>query len=90
MNKSKTNWRNKRLSLAWLSVVAIVLVASIFYFNSSNDGMTREQREVYYQTKDALTLLSESLNKGVRSVHYINEYDKAKNKVFIENDSISN
>ncbi len=89
MKKLKTNWRNKRQALAWLSVIAILVVATIVYF-TNNDGMTKEQRKVYYETKDALELLSVSLNKGVLSVHYIKEYDKAKDKVFVDNDSISN
>ena len=89
MEKPTIIRRNKRQALAWLSVVAIVVVATIVYF-TNDDGMTKEQRQVYYETKDALELLSVSINKGVYSVHYIKEYDKAKNKVFIQNDSISN
>lgn len=89
MKKGKIIGRNKKQALAWLSVVAIVIVATVVYF-ASNDGMTKEERKVYYETKDALELLSTSLNKGIYSVHYIKEYDKAKNKVFVENDSISN
>ncbi len=89
MEKSKIIGTRKRQALAWLSVVAIVVVATIVYF-TNDDGMTKEQRQVYYETKDALELLSVSLNKGVYSVHYVKEYDKAKNKVFVESDSISN
>lgn len=89
MNKLKTNWRNKRQALAWLSVIAILIVATMIYF-THDDGMTKEQRKVYYETKDALELLSASLNQGILSVHYIKEYDKAKDKVFVDKDSISN
>ena len=87
MKRLKTNWQNKKQALAWLSVIAILIVATIVYF-ANNDGMTKEQRKVYYETKDALELLSASLNQGISSVQYIKEYDKAKDKVFIENDSI--
>ncbi len=89
MEKPKITEKRKRHALAWLSVLAILVVASIVYF-TNNDGMTKEQRQVYYETKDALELLSVSLNQGIYSVHYIKEYDKAKNKIFIEKDSISN
>ena len=89
MKKLKANWQNKKQALAWLSVVAILIVATVVYF-ADNDGMTKEQRKVYYETKDALELLSASLNQGIMSVHYIKEYDKAKDKVFIEHDSIHN
>jgi hypothetical protein len=88
MKESVTIGKNKRRYLVWLSVIAILAVATFVYF-ANDDGMTKEQRHVYFQTKDALELLSVSLNKGVYSVHYIKEYDKAKNKVFIQNDSIS-
>lgn len=87
MKKLQANWQKKKQALAWLSVVAILIVATLVYF-ADNDGMTKEQRKVYYETKDALELLSASLNQGIRSVQYIKEYDKAKDKVFIENDSI--
>lgn len=89
MRRLKIYWQNKKQALAWLSVVAILIVATLIYF-ADNDGMTKEQRKVYYETKDALELLSASLNQGILSVHYIKEYDKAKNKVFIEKDSTSN
>ncbi len=89
MEKPKIIGKNKRQALAWLSVAAIVIVATIVYF-TNDDGMTKEQRQVYYETKDALELLSLSINKGVYSVHYIKEYDKAKDKIFVENDSITN
>ena len=89
MEKPKITEKRKRHALAWLSVLAILVVASIVYF-TNNDGMTKEQRQVYYETKDALELLSVNLNQGIYSVHYIKEYDKAKNKIFIEKDSISN
>lgn len=89
MDTPKKIGKSRRQALAWLSVAAIVIVATIVYF-TNNDGMTKEQRQVYYETKSALELLSVSLNKGIYSVHYINEYDKAKNKVFVETDSIAN
>ena len=69
METPKIIGKSKRQALAWLSVAAIVVVATIVYF-TNNDGMTKEQRQVYYETKDALELLSVSLNKGVYSVHY--------------------
>ena len=87
MKKLQADWLKKKQVLAWLSVAAMVIVATFIYF-ANDDGMTKEQRKVYYETKDALELLSASLNQGIMSVHYIKEYDNAKNKVFIENDSI--
>ena len=89
MTKQTKDQRKKRLALAWLSVVAIVIAASIFYFTSNNDGMTKEQRIAYQQTKSALDMISTNLNKGIYSVHYINEYDKAKNLIFVKTDSIA-
>lgn len=88
MSKQTKDQRKKRLALAWLSVMVLLIAASVFYFTSHNDGMTKEQRVAYRETKEALEMLSKNLNKGVYSVHYINEYDKAKNSIFVKSDSI--
>jgi len=77
---------------AWLSVAASVVVllsAGTFYFLDRNaqpheDLGTYDDPEIALrETQKALSLLSAKMNKGVESVQYIEQYDKAKDKVFI-------
>ena len=77
--------------VVWLSVAASVVVlisVGLFTFNSynqpeSNDLGTYDDPEVAYkETQKALAMISESVNKGIGSMSYINEYEQSKNRIF--------
>lgn len=81
----------KRSSVVWFSVaasVAVLLSVGLFTFNhynqpKSNDLGTYDDPEVAFrETQKALALISESVNKGIGSMSYLNEYEQAKNKIF--------
>ena len=81
----------KRKSAVWLSVaasVAVLLSVGLFTFNHynqpvSDDLGTYDDPEVAFrETQKALALISKSVNKGIESMEYLNEYEQSKNKVF--------
>ncbi|HEX8562674.1 MAG TPA: SipW-dependent-type signal peptide-containing protein [Flavobacterium sp.] len=80
---------NKRRS-AWLSVAASVVVllgaGTFAYFSQTSqteDLGTYDDPEIALrETQKALSLLSAQVNKGVKSVQYIEQYDEAKDRVF--------
>jgi len=87
----KTNKRN----VAWLSIAASVVVllsvGTYFYVSEkttppvvaqSELGTYDDPEEALAATQKALALLSNNVNVGIESVHYINEYEQSKNKIF--------
>lgn len=81
----------KRKSAVWLSVaasVAVLLSVGLFTFNHYNQPVsedlgTYDDPEVAFrETQKALALISKSVNKGIESMEYLNEYEQSKNKVF--------
>lgn len=87
----RTNKRN----VAWLSIAAsivILLGIGTFYYvsdNSTNNVVAKSElgtydnpEEALKATQKALSLLSNNVNVGIESVHYIKEYEQSKNKIF--------
>lgn len=81
----------KRKSVVWLSVaasVAVLLSVGLFTFNHYNQPVsedlgTYDDPEVAFrETQKALALISQSVNKGIESMEYLNEYEQSKNKIF--------
>ena len=81
----------KRKSVVWLSIaasVAVLLSVGLFTFNHYNQPVsedlgTYDDPEVAFrETQKALALISKSVNKGIESMEYLNEYEQSKNKVF--------
>ncbi|MEO5775828.1 MAG: hypothetical protein ABIQ27_02925 [Flavobacterium sp.] len=82
---------NKRKSVVWLSVAASVIVllgVGLFTFSHYNQpeyqdlGTIDDPEVAFRETQKALAMISESVNKGIGSMEYINEYEKSKNKIF--------
>ncbi len=80
-----------RKSVVWLSVAASVVVllgVGLFTFNNynqskSDDLGTYDDPEVAFrETQKALAMISRSVNKGIESMNYLNEYEQSKNKIF--------
>ncbi|MCF6132821.1 hypothetical protein [Flavobacterium wongokense] len=82
---------NKRKSVVWLSVaasVAVLLGVGLFTFNHYNQpeqenlGTINDPEIAFRETQKALAMISESVNKGIGSMGYLNEYEQSKNKIF--------
>lgn len=81
----------KRKRVVWLSVAASVVVllgVGLFTFNHYNQpksedlGTYDDPEEAFRETQKALAMISESVNKGIGSINYLNEYEQSKNRIF--------
>ena len=81
----------KRKSVVWLSVAASVAVlfgVGLFTYDSmstpepQNLGTIDDPEVAFKETQKALAMISESVNKGIGSMSYLNEYEQSKNKIF--------
>lgn len=83
---------NKKI--VWFSLAAsVVLLAGIgtFYLMNNKQANLEESLGTYKtpeiafaETQKALQMLSSNVNVGINSVAYLGEYQKTKNKIFIE------
>ena len=82
--------QTKKHSVAWLSIAASVVVmlgvgAFVYYSSQSADLGTYDDPEIAFrETQKALSLLSGNVNKGLKSVKYVDEFDSAKDMIFTE------
>jgi len=70
----------------WISIaVSIVILMGIgFFMQQSEDLDTFDDPEIaFIETQKALTLIAENVNKGKEKIHLLQEYENAKNKIFI-------
>ena len=86
--------KSKKRYVAWLSVAAsVVVLAGVFTFMNKEatvvqpvqqEGLgTFEDPEVAFrETQKALDMLSKNVNKGVKSVNYLNEYEQSRKTIF--------
>jgi len=81
----------KRNNAVWLSVAASVLVllsVGLFTFNHYNQqksedyGTYNDPEIAFRETQKALAMISESVNKGIGSMSYLNEFEQSKNRIF--------
>ncbi len=93
INNKDFIFKIKSKNKIWLQLAASLLLiaglSTFIYFNNfktENEGLgTYQNPEIAFkETQKALKMLSENVNLGVASVAYINEYQKTKNKIFIE------
>lgn len=88
--------QSKKRNVAWLSIAASAVVllgiGTYFFVSEKNDttavasqtelGTYDDPEEALKATQKALALLSNNVNVGIESVHYIKEYEQSKNKIF--------
>jgi hypothetical protein len=87
--------QTKKRNVTWLSIVASIVfllgIGSFYYLrnNSTNAVVAKSElgtynnpEEAFVATQKALALLSNNVNAGIESVHYIKEYEQSKNKIF--------
>ncbi len=92
-NKTLEFKTEKKRNYKWLSVAASVVLLFSVYMGipaTSNDGtgtvdiseMTIEEKFHYEQAREALAMLSGSLNKGTEAVSNLKAYENSVNKIF--------
>lgn len=90
--KSEILLQSKKRNIAWLSIAASVVVllgigkATYINYNKSEQqdlGSYDNPEVALKETQKALALLSENVNVGIKTVQYVQEYETAKEKVFL-------
>ncbi|MEM9687590.1 MAG: hypothetical protein AAF934_11815 [Bacteroidota bacterium] len=75
--------------LRWISVAAVaVLLFSVYVgntFSGKDATVDSDSKMAYHETKKALNLIAQNLNKGTAKMAYLNEYEATKNKIFNNN-----
>lgn len=82
--------QHKNPKFRWISIAASVVlvlgVGSYLFLNESHQNKdlgTYDDPEIAFrETQKALALLSNHVNTGIESVHYIEEYQNSKNLIF--------
>ncbi|MGB0896518.1 MAG: hypothetical protein ACPGU9_09295 [Flavobacteriaceae bacterium] len=79
--KPKTNF------LKWSSIAAsVILILGVFTFNSIQTQKEQEDALIaYYQTKEALQLISNQFNAGTTKINYLNTFETSKQQIFKSN-----
>lgn len=90
--KQEIPLQSKKRNAAWLSIAASVVVllgiGTYGYFNYDTANLnqdlgTYDDPEIAFrETQRALSQLSDHVNVGIESVHYIQEFDNSKNLIF--------
>lgn len=78
--KKPANWK-------YGVTAGIILAIGVgsFFINPSGSKLTPEEQEAltaFENSKEALQLISEKLNKGTKHLTLVNEFEIAKNKIF--------
>jgi hypothetical protein len=81
--------KNKKAQ-TWISIAAsiVVLVGVGTYFflqvdsNKGNLGTYDDPEVAFKETQKALAMLSNHVNTGIEGVHYMQEFENSKNKIF--------
>jgi len=86
--------KSRRRYVAWLSVAAsVVVLAGVFTFMNKEAtvvqpvqqeglGSFEDPEVAFRETQKALDMLSKNVNKGVKSVNYLNEYEQSRKTIF--------
>lgn len=68
----------------WISVAALAVLVFGIYFGKQNQDQ-KEAEYAYQQTKKALGLLAQNLDRGTQKVAYLNEFQETKQKIYKDN-----
>ena len=87
--KDHDSWfeRNDLFFIFYASVV-VLLGIGLFTFNHYNQqkskdyGTYSDPEIAFRETQKALAMISESVNKGIGSMNYLNEFEQSKNRIF--------
>lgn len=68
----------------WISVAAVAVLGFGIYFGNQYQER-REAEYAYLQTKKALGLLAQNLDRGTKKVAYLHEFEETKQKIYKNN-----
>lgn len=68
----------------WVSVAAIVILAFGIYFGN-NYQERKEAEYAYNQTRKALSLLAQNLDRGTDKIGHLNEFEETTQKLYKNN-----
>jgi hypothetical protein len=74
LKSKKSNWK-------WLSVAASIILLMSVYTGYQNNQQ-RKAEKIYNETRVALGMLSENLNKGNNAIAQLQYFEDSKNKIF--------
>ena len=76
--------KTRRYIYQWISVAAVAVIALGVFFG--RDYQEQKEAELaYLETRKALTLLAENLDRGTEKMAYLNEFEEAKQKIYKNN-----
>ncbi len=78
-------FRSRGYYFRWMSVAAVVVLALGIYFGNNSYQNYQEQKEAefaYNETRKALSLLANNLERGTEKVAYLNQFEEAKDKIY--------
>lgn len=76
--------KTKRYIYQWVSVAAVAVIALGVFFGKDYQEQ-KEAELAYLETRKALTLLAENLDRGTEKMAYLNEFEEAKQKIYKNN-----
>ncbi|MBT8206573.1 MAG: hypothetical protein KJP14_00380 [Eudoraea sp.] len=76
--------KTKRYIYQWISVAAVAVIAFGLFFGKEYQEQ-KEAEYAYQETRKALSLLAENLDRGTEKVAYLNEFEVAKQKIYKNN-----
>lgn len=79
----------KQNYVKWIGVAAsfVALFGTLLYFNTNNNteenlGTFSNPEEALIETQKALNLVSTEVNKGIKSMEFLKEYEQTKKTIF--------
>jgi hypothetical protein len=73
----------KTSNLKWLSIAAmVVFFVGVYSINQNNLSEKEEAMAAYQETKKALNMISQSLNKGNSAIAQLQTFEVTQNKIF--------
>jgi hypothetical protein len=76
--------KTRRYIYQWISVAAVAVIALGVFFGRDYQEQ-KEAEFAYMETRKALTLLAENLDRGTEKMAYLNEFEEAKRKIYKNN-----
>ena len=76
--------KTRRYIYQWISVAAVAVIA-LGVFLGKDYQEQKEAEFAYLETRKALTLLADNLDRGTQKVAYLNEFEEAKQKIYKNN-----
>ena len=76
--------KTRRYIYQWISVAAVAVIALGLFFGNEYQEQ-KEAEYAYQETRKAISLLAENLDRGTQKVAYLNEFETTKQKIYKNN-----